>query len=67
MIPATYAAAMASGREAVLRQQASEGRTNWTKADYEFLALTVGALLGVETDHDDCEIERRAFRERIGA
>lgn len=41
----TFGEATNAGREAVLRNQASEGRSKWTKADYEFAALTAEALL----------------------
>lgn len=52
--------------DAVRRVMAEEGRTRWTKADYEAVALMAAARLGIPHETDDCEVEKRAFRDKFG-
>ena len=62
----TFTTAQHNGIEAVKRVQREQGRTVWTKADYELLAAMQSAALRLEIENDDCEIEKRAFRAKFG-
>jgi hypothetical protein len=62
----TFDTATHHARLAVLRLQREQGRNTWTKGDYVLLAAMVAAQCGSEIDTDDCEIEKRAFRQQFG-
>lgn len=62
----TFDTATHHARLAVLRLQREQGRATWSKADYEMLVVMVAAQCGIAPDNDDCEIEKRAFRQQFG-
>lgn len=62
----THSTATHHGKLAVERLQREQNRSTWSKADYELLAVMVAAQCGIAPENDDCEIEKRAFRQQFG-